>query len=309
MPANETAFPFKKILVGLTRSEPDADLLAYARMLADSPGKMEFHFMHVLGVPEYEPDPPPVATGPESYAEIGEAVQRHFGPPSERVTTKCSVVQGSRIDRLLELADREGNDLILIGHRRLRTGRRSTARRLAMKAPCSLWLAPSGSPAAITRILGAVDFSFSSAHALTVAAAIAASRGLPECVSLNVHFNQLTIGGGEPGSSMRRVKDVEFQRFLRPLNLHGVPVRPIVEESYRVPEAIANTAAREGADLIVMGTRGRSPSAAVLLGSESEQTIMESWIPVLVVKAQGERSGILQALLERSTRNELVSVS
>jgi nucleotide-binding universal stress UspA family protein len=257
-------------------------------------------------MPEYEPDPPPVATGPESYTEVREAVQRHFGPPSERIRTSCSVVQGSRIDRLLELADREEIDLILIGHRRLRTGRRSTARRLAMKAPCSLWLVPAGSPPAITQILGAVDFSFQSAHALTVAAAVAAARGLPQCLSLNVHFNQLTIGNGEPAATMRRMKEVEFQRFLRPLNLHGVAVRPLVEESYRVPEAIANTAAREGADLIVMGTRGRSPSAAVLLGSESEQTIMESRIPVLVVKAPGERSGILQALLERNIRNELV---
>jgi len=59
MPRNENVFPFRKILVGLTRSEPDADLLAYARMLADSPGELEFHFVHVLGPPENEPDPPP----------------------------------------------------------------------------------------------------------------------------------------------------------------------------------------------------------------------------------------------------------
>jgi hypothetical protein len=48
-----------------------------------------------------------------------------------------------------------------------------------------------------------------------------------------------------------------------------------------------------------VGTRGQSASAAILLGSESEQMIMESPVPVLVVKARGERIGLLQALLDR----------
>jgi hypothetical protein len=56
---------------------------------------------------------------------------------------------------------------------------------------------------------------------------------------------------------------------------------------------------REGADLIVMSTRGRSRSAAILLGSVTEETIIESRLPLLAVKHFGARMGVLEALLDR----------
>jgi hypothetical protein len=49
-----------------------------------------------------------------------------------------------------------------------------------------------------------------------------------------------------------------------------------------------------------MGTRGSSTSATVLLGSEAEQVIVESRIPVLVIKQPGDRLELLEALLDRS---------
>jgi hypothetical protein len=58
-------------------------------------------------------------------------------------------------------------------------------------------------------------------------------------------------------------------------------------------------AEREDADLIVMGTRGRSRSAAILLGSVTEETIRQTRIPLLAAKHFGARLGVLQALLDR----------
>jgi hypothetical protein len=52
--------------------------------------------------------------------------------------------------------------------------------------------------------------------------------------------------------------------------------------------------------MIVLGTRGRSRSAAILLGSAAEQTIISSRLPVLAVKEFGDRLGVLEALLEKS---------
>jgi outer membrane protein OmpA-like peptidoglycan-associated protein len=50
-------------------------------------------------------------------------------------------------------------DLILVGHGRGHSGKRALARRLAMKAPCSVWVVPEGAPARLNRILVPVDFS------------------------------------------------------------------------------------------------------------------------------------------------------
>ena len=59
-------------------------------------------------------------------------------------------------------------------------------------------------------------------------------------------------------------------------------------------------AQEEGADLKVVATRGRSRSAAILLGSVAEGTIVQARRPVLVVKHFGARLTLLQVLLDRS---------
>jgi nucleotide-binding universal stress UspA family protein len=57
------------------------------------------------------------------------------------------------------------------------------------------------------------------------------------------------------------------------------------------------TAERLKADLVVVGARGQNPSAAVLLGSETEQALRESAVPVLVVKAPASAALSFDAFL------------
>ena len=55
-----------------------------------------------------------------------------------------------------------------------------------------------------------------------------------------------------------------------------------------------------------MGTRGRSRSAAVLLGSETEQTLMTTGVPVLTVKHFGARLRLSQALREERLKGRAI---
>ena len=102
------------------------------------------------------------------------------------------------------------------------------------------------------------------------------------------------LDDGHVASLEREARLAPLQRFLEPR----------FEEGTDVSEVITRVAGASGADLVVMGTRGRSESAAVLLGSESEQMIMESRMPVLIVKQFGERIGVLRALFDRDFRHE-----
>jgi sulfate permease, SulP family len=273
---------FDRILVGLSGTDADAGLLRYARMLCElAPGAV-FEFVHVSEDGKPLPD-------------IAAAVAEHFGTSGH---IKCRVVPGHREDQVLAAAGDLSADLILVGHRKSRSGRRSLARRLAMKAPCSIWMAPEGFPPRLNGLLAAVDFSHHSEHALSVATAIAARRGLDRCRALHVYFDQSIAGIEEYQTHVRGREQEAFDEFAGSLDLHGVTVEPVFEESSSVSHAIARTAASGAADLVVMGTRGLSRSASILLGSESEQTIMETQIPVLIVKRRGERVGLLKVLLE-----------
>ena len=69
-------------------------------------------------------------------------------------------------------------------------------------------------------------------------------------------------------------------------DLPGKPVPIILEAIDRL-----------AADVVVIGARGRTGAAGVLLGKVTEQLIHRSPVPVLAVKKKGECLGILRALL------------
>jgi nucleotide-binding universal stress UspA family protein len=200
---------------------------------------------------------------------------------------RAHVTSGSRVDKLLEFAAEGKADCILVGHRGGQPGRRSLARRLAMKAPCSVWMMPESSTPALSVVLAAVDFSEGSAGAVSYATLIARRAGIRRVVAVHVSF-------GRPATTPET-----FSRFLAAIDVHGVDVESRVEENESVSTAVLDMAEREGCDLIVLGARGRGRSAAVLLGCEAEEVLARSSRPVLVTKRRGERMGVLQVLLDR----------
>lgn len=294
--------PFQNVMVGLAGHGADAELIRYVRDLVAVMRPRGLHFVHALS------DGQAGGNAPLSFEAAKEMIRRdihaHFGEGPSGLLIADHVVRGQRVDTLLEFAAGHGTDLIVVGHRRSRSGRRSLARRLAMKAPCSVWSAPEGSTPRFDRVLAPIDFSAPAADALGVATSIAAAAGASECLALHVYFNEaVTVYDGY--DAVIRGRETEaFERFIAPIDRNGVRVRPIFEEAANVAHAIQRVAARDSINLVVMGTRGRSPSAAVLLGSETEHTIIESQIPVLAVKHFGARINILQALLDKRFLNK-----
>ena len=276
---------FRRILLPLSGRETDKGLLCYAAMLSRVLGSPDIRCLHV-------------ARDPDSGVLRAEFERRiaHAIPGS-----RCDFVEGDILDSILATAADYQADLILIGHASRRR-RRSLARRLAGEAPCSVWMAPEGSAATIRRILVPIDFSQRSADTLAAATALAAAAGLDECFALHVDFNDVLVSFDEFDELLAEDRDRAFGLFIAPIDLHDVWVKPIFVDSARVAEAIVRAAAEQTCDLIVMGTRGRSPSAAVLLGSETEQCIMTTGTPLLAVNHFGARLSLLGALRDERLR-------
>jgi nucleotide-binding universal stress UspA family protein len=121
--------------------------------------------------------------------------------------------------------------------------------------------------------LAAFDGSDSAAEAVRAAALVAGSAGLEELHLLHVCREKSPSAANDP------------QAFLSKLDLGALAARLVIEQDEVAGRAIVRTAAKLQADLVVVGARGQNPSAAVLLGSETEQALRESAVPVLVVKA------------------------
>jgi nucleotide-binding universal stress UspA family protein len=283
---------FTRPLTALSLTAPDEGLLRYASLIAASGGCEEIRFAHVAADGDDRlPASELQALRERMQAEVG----AHFSATARR--REFDVVQGPRVDQLLSLAEQHGSDVIVLGHRRMRSARRSLARRLALVAPCSVWLVPEASPARVSNILVPVDFSSHSRDALSLATSLAAAMGLPQVLALHVFFDPSTIRYDEHVEEIRGNEEAALADMLAATDCHGVRVEPLYEESTHVSQTIVRVAERHGADLIVMNTRGRSRAAAVFLGSVTSDALAATRIPLLAVKHFGRRMSILQALL------------
>jgi nucleotide-binding universal stress UspA family protein len=285
---------FQRALVSVGPA-PDADaLIRYARLLPLLDPGVEIQFLHVMGWPGRSAGLQSPVTYGQALARLEEAAARHFGRGGR---VQCRVLNGELVDTVLETAVEWCADLILVGHGAGAQGRRSLARRLAMKAPCSVWMRPDSPAFTVRRVLAAVDYSPHSAFALSTAALIAHRAG-GSCLALHVSFDDAARGGQSQGEICGLQRDA-FSRFAAPVDTSGVAVEPVFAQSADVAHAVARVSGAEEVDLVVMGSRGRSPSTSILLGSESEHVLMESRVPVLIAKRKGERIGLLQALFDR----------
>jgi nucleotide-binding universal stress UspA family protein len=148
--------------------------------------------------------------------------------------------------------------------------------------------------ARLKEILCPVDFSASSRHALHRAAAVARAQGAALTV---VHVCGAPVGtaagvpfGPEgPGPfilhDLDRENASEQMRHLLDAVPAGVPVRHEVIEAASVYRAVLAEADKTAADLIVMGTHGRSGFDRWLLGSVTEKVLRRASVPVLTVPA------------------------
>jgi len=146
---------------------------------------------------------------------------------------------------------------------------------------------------AFRRILHPTDFSPASAPALRRAVALARACRAPLVLLHVMTPPSPFIGEGVPPSSYadlllvaRRSSKRRLAAALARVKREGVRSRAIFEEGLPADE-ILRAARRARADLIVMGTHGRSGVSRVFMGSVAERVVRESRCPVLTVRAHG----------------------
>ncbi|MGC4395958.1 universal stress protein [Hydrogenophaga sp. T2] len=144
------------------------------------------------------------------------------------------------------------------------------------------------------RILVATDGSKLSQKAVDHALSLADMTGA-EVVALKVvpRYPQSYFEGGValPASEVARVEKQwhdEAMATVTAIKSAGqkreVKVKPVTAKSDLVSEAIIGTAKRQKCDLIVMASHGRRGIKRLLLGSETQQVLTHSHVPVLVLR-------------------------
>ena len=267
---------FDRILAGTDGSQRAEEAVGRAAQLASVTGAaLDLVYVIDTGRP-HDADVEPKA---EAVLHKAEAIAARSLPARARV------VAGDPAEALVEEVTDDAVDAICVGPDtgllggRVRIGR--VAAHVLRHAPCSVLVGREAGSKFPVNILCGVDGSNTSIETAELAARIAVASGA-ELRLQNVvpvfegDEREWTLDDDEPDPT-------EIESAAQVARAAGA--RPIRERALGRPEyAILEAAGRERSDLVVVGSRGLSGVARVLLGSVSEYAATHAHCSVLVVR-------------------------
>jgi nucleotide-binding universal stress UspA family protein len=136
------------------------------------------------------------------------------------------------------------------------------------------------------KVIWATDGSAAADMSLPLARSLARESGAPVLVVYCEEFTLPGKGGGSlPIHANEEELEAKIQRQVSELSSDGVPATLEMSKSKvgGAAHVIAEVAEREQADLIVVGTRGRTALGGLLLGSVTQRLLHIAPCPVLAV--------------------------
>jgi nucleotide-binding universal stress UspA family protein len=222
-------------------------------------------------------------------------IETHFTGAAGRLMIRRHASRGPLPAQLAAIAKEFGSDLMLFAD----TGwPRWQGARLAMEAPCSVWLVPPGCAPVLRRLLVPIDFSQRSATTLRMAVELASSFLPAKCLAMHVYHPDSRFHDESADLRYRRELSRQFDALVTELDPSGVVVEPLFVASHQFGRAVAHAAEQYRVDLVVMATRGRSHMARRMLASAAESAIQHCRGPLLVFKRPGTTVNFLQAARE-----------
>lgn len=304
---------FQRLLIALDLTKMDEVLINYVAELSSQLSIEKLYFIHVvknLELPEEVSKKYPELLAPVDEAcerDIQQKLEKYF-PKDSSVTYEIDVEEGNASEIIMKWAKVKQVDMIVLGKKLDLKGSGVKAFRIAKLSHCSVVFVPEALPEKIEKIVVPVDFSEASEMALSVAKELAKSNNQAEILCLNVY--SVPVGYHASGKSYKEFAEImknnakkDYQKFaasLKGIDLSNVTDHYVLnEESKDVDEEIYQFSINTKADAIVIGSRGKTSAAHLLLGSTAEKLMHHDYqIPVFMVKDKHKNIGFIEALLK-----------
>lgn len=291
-------FPTALVMLGLNgKDESILDALA-----AGAP-KLGVKRVIVAHIHNRDPLPAPL---------VGLVVPPEPAPPAglgEAVARLRSALPGVEIDGLnrsgppefvlSRLTEEFDVDLFVMGRGQSRGGDPgwgSASRKILRQTTCSALVVPVTSKLDLSRMVVGFDFSQYSKMALAVACQLAESA-----TALYQFDNKVPVAGGIKQEGFKAQVFVRAQAHLDteilPWLTEGCRPDLLVHPGGKVADALIDEA---GEAPIVMGSRGLTPLAALLLGSSADRVAGRARGPVLIVRRKGSVLGLVERLFHKN---------
>lgn len=294
----------RNIVVGIDFSRPSINALREAARMAQWAG-VELTVIHVVDQGALEAMASQVDLGEVDVAERARARLEEFVEQHLRLLVQVhfEVPVGHPFEEIVSVCEHRQADLLVMGAQG-NSGRGWRAGVLATncvrRAPVDVLLVRGFQDTRFNKILVCVDFSETAKRAIEQGIMIARQdRAAVEFLFVFQPINEMTGDLAAFVQIMPPVNNVDYRKtaekdleaFLQPYleGVGGLEVEATVIENSRVSDAIIDRANDSGANLVVLGTRGRTGLKRLLfMGTTAERIVAEAPCSVLSVKPRGE---------------------
>ncbi len=296
--------PLRSIIVGIDFSGPSINALRGAARIAQSAG-VDLTVVHVVDRGALEEmasqvDLKKIDVAARARARLEEFVEEHL---RLLLTVHFEVPVGHPFEEIVSVCERRKADLLVMGAqgnsgRGWRTGVLAT--NCVRRAPVDVLLVRGFQDQRFKKVLVCVDFSETAKRAVEQGIMIALQdRAAVEFLFVFQPVNEMTgdlaafvqIMPPINNADYRKTAEKDLEVFLQPYleNVGDLKVRTTVIENSRVSDAIIERANDSRANLVVLGTRGRTGLKRLLLmGTTAERIVAEAPCSVFSVKPREE---------------------
>lgn len=245
------------------------------------------------------------APHPEALQEMQKLVHHYFGS-IKNVQTEIIVKDGYPLKELLKVSKQNEIDLIVTGRKLRLRGSGILSHKLVHTGGVSVLLIPETAMPELKHVVVSIDFSEYSKMTLAYIQQIASSQPNLQVTCLHVYevptgYISLGISYEEFDARTRNFAEEKFEKLMAEFpELKGRTYFSLVRKNLQddTGEVIVLEANRARADLLVVGARGISWAALLMMGSVTEKVIRKNDdIPLLIFKNKNENLSFVDALI------------
>ncbi len=303
-----TNMRFEVAMVGLDLTEMDQYLINYVKLLMKTMPLKRIIFVHIakeLELPKELTEKYPDLLAPLD-ENIADGINKKIAPLFQDSSVDHDVIvrEGKPLERFLRLSKIKNVDLIILGRKRILNGSGLLSGSIVRKSPASILFITERNYETISKVMVPIDFSKHSVLSLDLAMKMKAVSGIDVHAS---HFYTVPVGFYKTGKSYEEFADImkfhvtnDYKDFLTKNELpKDLPCEYVLTDHESKAEVINKYAHEAGMDLILIGSRGRTATSALLIGSIVKKLLQLNLdIPMLVVKHKGENMGFFEAIMK-----------